>query len=175
MSCGSAWTGFEAAAPAAGESLDDLLPECFAIVREAGRPAHGDAPFRRAADRRHGAARRGSIAEMRTGEGKTLTATLAVVLNTLAGNGVAPRHRQRLPGAARCGVDEPDLPRHSASPWECFQSQQEGGVKIDAYACDVTYGTNAEFGFDYLRDNMAGSLEDKVPERRAPRDGRPAA
>jgi preprotein translocase subunit SecA len=103
----------------------------------------------------------GSIAEMRTGEGKTLTATLAVVLNTLAGAGVhvvtvndylARRDAEWMsPIYEALGVTVGVL-----------QSQQPSAEKIGAYACDVTYGTNSEFGFDYLRDNMAGSLEEKV-------------
>src|ERR1022692_2225382 len=130
----------------AGESLDELLPECFAIVRETGKRRmemrHFDVQLIGGMVL-HG----GSIAEMRTGEGKTLTATLAVVLNTLAGLGVT------------VGV---------------LQSQQPGEEKIAAYACDVTYGTNSEFGFDYLRDNMASSLEDKVQNGgRRDADGRP--
>jgi preprotein translocase subunit SecA len=143
-----------------GESLDDLLPECFAIVRETGRRRmqmrHFDVQLIGAMVL-HG----GSIAEMRTGEGKTLTATLAVVLNTLAGAGVhvvtvndylARRDAEWMsPIYEALGVTVGVL-----------QSQQPSAEKIGAYACDVTYGTNSEFGFDYLRDNMAGSLEEKV-------------
>src|SRR5579863_9392515 len=156
----------------AGESLDDLLPECFAIVREAGRRHMGMRHF----DVQmiggmvlHG----GSIAEMRTGEGKTLTATLAVILNTLAGNGV------------RLVTVNDYLARRDAE-WMSpiydalgvtvgvLQSGQPVEEKIHAYACDVTYGTNSEFGFDYLRHNMAGSLEDKVQNGgRRDEDGRP--
>ena len=156
----------------AGESLDNLLPECFAIVREAGRRHMGMRHF----DVQliggmvlHG----GSIAEMRTGEGKTLTATLAVVLNTLAGNGV---HLVTVNDYLARRDAEWMSPLYHALGVTVgvLQSQQEGGVKIDAYACDVTYGTNAEFGFDYLRDNMAGSLEDKVQNGgRTGEDGRP--
>jgi preprotein translocase subunit SecA len=143
-----------------GESLDDLLPECFAIVRETGRRRmamrHFDVQLIGAMVL-HG----GSIAEMRTGEGKTLTATLAVVLNTLGGAGVhvvtvndylARRDAEWMsPIYEALGVTVGVL-----------QSQQPSAEKIGAYACDVTYGTNSEFGFDYLRDNMAGSLEEKV-------------
>jgi preprotein translocase subunit SecA len=155
-----------------GELLDDLLPECFAIVREAGRRHMGMRHF----DVQliggmvlHG----GSIAEMRTGEGKTLTATLAVVLNTLAGNGV---HLVTVNDYLARRDAEWMTPIYDAVGVTVgvLQSQQAGVAKIDAYACDVTYGTNAEFGFDYLRDNMAGSLEDKVQNGgRVGEDGRP--
>jgi len=110
---------------------------------------------------------------MRTGEGKTLTATLAVVLNTLAGNGVhvvtvndylAQRDAEWMsPIYDALGVTVGIL-----------QSGQPTEEKIHAYACDVTYGTNSEFGFDYLRDNMAAALEDKVQNGgRRDADGRP--
>ena len=155
-----------------GESLDDLLPECFAIVREAGRRHMGMRHF----DVQliggmvlHG----GSIAEMRTGEGKTLTATLAVVLNTLAGNGV---HLVTVNDYLARRDAEWMTPLYQALGVTVgvLQAAQPGVAKIDAYACDVTYGTNAEFGFDYLRDNMAGSLEDKVQNGgRIGEDGRP--
>jgi preprotein translocase subunit SecA len=143
-----------------GESLDDLLPETFAIVRETGRRTMGMRHF----DVQliggmvlHG----GSIAEMKTGEGKTLTATLAVVLNSLAGTGVhlvtvndylARRDAEWMGPiydtlGVRVGV---------------LQNMQSFEEKQLAYAADVTYGTNSEFGFDYLRDNMATALEEKV-------------
>src|SRR3954449_9660421 len=143
-----------------GESLDDLLPECFAITRETGRRTMGMRHF----DVQliggmvlHS----GAIAEMRTGEGKTLTATLAVVLNALARRGV------------HVVTVNDYLARRDAewmSPIYHFlgltvgilQNQMEYEPKRAAYAADVTYGTNSEFGFDYLRDNMAMSLEEKV-------------
>jgi preprotein translocase subunit SecA len=143
-----------------GESLDDLLPECFAIVRETGRRHMGMRHF----DVQliggmvlHG----GSIAEMRTGEGKTLTATLAVVLNTLGGAGV---HVVTVNDYLARRDAEWMTPLYDALGVRVgvLQSQQPLAEKIDAYACDVTYGTNSEFGFDYLRDNMAASLEEKV-------------
>jgi preprotein translocase subunit SecA len=155
-----------------GESLDDLLPECFAIVREAGRRHMGMRHF----DVQliggmvlHG----GSIAEMRTGEGKTLTATLAVVLNTLAGNGV---HVVTVNDylARRDAEWMSPLYRALGITVGVLQSQQPQDEKVHAYHCDVTYGTNSEFGFDYLRDNMAGSLEDKVQHGgRTDENGRP--
>ena len=143
-----------------GESLDELLFECFALVREAGKRTMGMRHF----DVQliggmvlHG----GSIAEMRTGEGKTLTATLAVVLNTLGGKGVhlvtvndylARRDAEWMsPIYDTLGVSVGVL-----------QNMQAYEDKHQAYAADVTYGTNSEFGFDYLRDNMATSLEEKV-------------
>ena len=114
----------------------------------------------------------GKIAEMRTGEGKTLTATLAVALNALDGQGRARRHRQRLPGQARHAVDGPGLHALGLSV-ACIQHDERLHVRPglgmprtsgwrglrpvsrrEAYEADITYGTNNEFGFDYLRDNM---------------------
>ena len=144
----------------AGQPLDDLLPECFAIVRETGRRSmemrHFDVQLIGGMVL-HG----GSIAEMRTGEGKTLTATLAVVLNTLAGNGV---HVVTVNDYLARRDAEWMSPIYDALGVTVgiLQSQQPTEEKIGAYACDVTYGTNSEFGFDYLRDNMAGSLDEKV-------------
>jgi preprotein translocase subunit SecA len=144
----------------AGQPLDDLLPECFAIVRETGRRSmemrHFDVQLIGGMVL-HG----GSIAEMRTGEGKTLTATLAVVLNTLAGNGV---HVVTVNDYLARRDAEWMSPIYDALGVTVgiLQSQQPTEEKIHAYACDVTYGTNSEFGFDYLRDNMAGSLDEKV-------------
>jgi preprotein translocase subunit SecA len=143
-----------------GESLDDLLPECFAIVRETGRREmamrHFDVQLIGAMVL-HG----GSIAEMRTGEGKTLTATLAVVLNTLGGSGV---HVVTVNDYLARRDAEWMSPIYDALGVTVgiLASQQPAEEKIGAYACDVTYGTNSEFGFDYLRDNMAASLEEKV-------------
>src|ERR1017187_4328623 len=144
----------------AGEPLDDLLPECFAIVRETGK---------RGMEMRHFHLQRiggmvlpgGSIAEMRTGEGKTLTATLAVVLNTLGGSCV---HVVTVNDYLARRDAEWMSPIYDALGVTVgvLQSQQPSEEKIHAYACDVTYGTNSEFGFDYLRDNMAASLEEKV-------------
>src|SRR5438874_2946074 len=143
-----------------GESLDDLLFECFALVREAGRRSMGMRHF----DVQliggmvlHD----GAIAEMKTGEGKTLTATLAVVLNSLGGRGVHV-------------VTVNDYLARRDATWMkpiydmlgvtvgVLQNMQPYEEKRAAYAADVTYGTNSEFGFDYLRDNMAMSLEEKV-------------
>jgi len=143
-----------------GESLDALLPETFALVREAAR---------RTLNMRHFDVQLiggmvlhdGAIAEMKTGEGKTLTATLAVVLNALRGEGVhvvtvndylARRDAEWMgPIYDALGV--------SVGVLQNMQSYEDKQV---AYAADVTYGTNSEFGFDYLRDNMATALEEKV-------------
>lgn len=144
----------------AGETLDQLLPEAFATVREAGR---------RVFDMRHFDVQliggmvlhNGKIAEMKTGEGKTLVATLAAYLNALPGKGVhvvtvndylATRDAEwmgRLYGflGMNTGVSI---------------SGMDHDAKKQAYAADITYGTNNEFGFDYLRDNMSFTAEDKV-------------
>src|SRR5579872_1680516 len=143
-----------------GESLDDLLFECFALVREAGRRSMGMRHF----DVQliggmvlHD----GSIAEMRTGEGKTLTATLAVVLNSLGGRGV---HVVTVNDylARRDALWMKPIYDMLGVSVGVLQNMQPYEEKRDAYAADVTYGTNSEFGFDYLRDNMAKSLEEKV-------------
>jgi preprotein translocase subunit SecA len=140
-----------------GESLDDLLPEAFALTREASKRSTGQ---------RHYDVQLiggmvlhdGAIAEMRTGEGKTLTATLAVFLNTLAGDSVhvvtvndylARRDAEWMKpiyDALGCSVD-------AVQDFDDHDSRQR------KYALDITYGTNSEFGFDYLRDNMADRLE----------------
>jgi preprotein translocase subunit SecA len=143
-----------------GESLDDLLPETFAVVRETGRRTMGMRHF----DVQliggmvlHG----GSIAEMKTGEGKTLTATLAVVLNSLGGKGV---HVVTVNDYLAARDAEWMSPIYDALGVRVgvLQNMQSYEDKQLAYAADVTYGTNSEFGFDYLRDNMATSLEEKV-------------
>src|ERR687887_198724 len=143
-----------------GESLDDLLPETFAIVREAGRRTMGMRHF----DVQliggmvlHG----GNIAEMKTGEGKTLTATLAVVLNALAGKGV---HVVTVNDYLARRDAEWMSPIYNGLGLNVgvLQNMQSYEDKHVAYAADVTYGTNSEFGFDYLRDNMATALEEKV-------------
>ncbi len=157
-----------------GESLDDLLPECFAIVRETGKRRMGMRHFD--VQLIGGMALHdGQIAEMKTGEGKTLTATLAVVLNSLAAHDAKPDAPDE--PRARRGVHvvtvNDYLARRDAewmSPiYEALgvsvgvlQSMQPYDEKQRAYACDVVYGTNSEFGFDYLRDNMAKDLSEKV-------------
>jgi len=143
-----------------GESLDKLLPEAFALTRESSRRAMGQRHF----DVQliggmvlHD----GTIAEMKTGEGKTLTATLAAFLNTLAGDSVhvvtvndylAKRDAEWMtPIYDMLGVSVAAL-----------QDTDDPEIRRSKYAADITYGTNSEFGFDYLRDNMAGSLEECV-------------
>ncbi len=143
-----------------GESLDDLLPEAFALTREAARRTLGQRPY----DVQliggmvlHS----GAIAEMKTGEGKTLTATLPVFLNTLAGNAV---HLVTVNDYLARRDAEWMAPIYDALgvTVSAIQEGDDPAFRRTKYACDVTYGTNSEFGFDYLRDNMAGSLEECV-------------
>ncbi len=144
----------------AGESLDDLLPECFALVREAGKRAlamrHFDVQLIGAMVLHDGA-----IAEMKTGEGKTLTATSAVILNSIGGRGV---HVVTVNDylARRDALWMKPIYDTLGVSVGILQNMQPYEEKRAAYAADVTYGTNSEFGFDYLRDNMATSLEEKV-------------
>ena len=176
-----------------GETLDDILPEAFATVRETSRRVTG---------MRHFDVQliggivlhRGQIAEMRTGEGKTLVATLPVYLNALAGKGVhvvtvndylAKRDAvwmgqiydalglsigiiQNLGVSFKYNSDKKDLAeggeedkeRDTKGMFKVEDEYLEDCTRQEAYACDITYGTNNEFGFDYLRDNMVGSLEE---------------
>ena len=143
-----------------GESLDDLLPESFATVREAAKRTLGQRHFD--VQIMGGAALHlGNIAEMKTGEGKTLTGTLAVYLNALAGKGVhvittndylARRDAQNMGRIYQFLGMEVGVVGPQMSPAE----------RRAAYQADITYGTNNEFGFDYLRDNMSLSLKDTV-------------
>jgi preprotein translocase subunit SecA len=143
-----------------GESLDDLMPEAFATVREAAKRVIGQRHYD--VQVQGGAALHlGNIAEMKTGEGKTLVATLPSYLNALTGKGVhivtvndyLARYHAEWMGRIHhflgltTGVILPEM-----KPDE----------RREAYACDITYGTNNELGFDYLRDNMASSIEDCV-------------
>jgi preprotein translocase subunit SecA len=144
-----------------GESLDDLLFETFALVREAGKRALGMRHF----DVQliggmvlHS----GSIAEMRTGEGKTLTATLAVVLNSLPGRGVHLVTVNDYLARRDAEWMGPIYDALGVSVGVLQSDEHDPDRKRAAYAADVTYGTNSEFGFDYLRDNMALALEEKV-------------
>jgi preprotein translocase subunit SecA len=143
-----------------GETLEELLPETFALVREAGRRTLGQ---------RHydvqliggQVLHDGSIAEMKTGEGKTLTATLAVFLNTLKGD---PVHV----------VTVNDYLAHRDATWMMpiyhalgasvayLAEGDDPATRAEKYRSDIVYGTNSEFGFDYLRDNMAESREERV-------------
>jgi preprotein translocase subunit SecA len=144
-----------------GEDLDDLLPEAFSVVREAAKRTLGQRHYD--VQIMGGAALHlGWVAEMKTGEGKTLVATLPAYLNALAGKGVhlitvndylATRDAEWMGRIYRflgmeTGIVVPDI-----DDWD---------AKRRAYAADITYGTNNEFGFDYLRDNMAGSKDEQV-------------
>ncbi|HET7418437.1 MAG TPA: preprotein translocase subunit SecA [Solirubrobacterales bacterium] len=140
-----------------GESLEDLLPEAFALTREASKRSTGQ---------RHYDVQLiggmvlndGAIAEMRTGEGKTLTATLAVFLNTLAGDSV---HVVTVNDYLARRDAEWMKPIYDALGVSvaAVQDFDDHDARQEKYAHDVVYGTNSEFGFDYLRDNMANQLE----------------
>ena len=140
-----------------GEALDDLLPEAFALTREAARRSIGQRHFD--VQLVGGMALHdGAIAEMKTGEGKTLTATLAVFLNTLAGDSV---HLVTVNDYLARRDAEWMKPVYDALGVNvaAIQDADDHEARKVKYACDVVYGTNSEFGFDYLRDNMADSLE----------------
>ncbi|MEM6405161.1 MAG: preprotein translocase subunit SecA [Pseudomonadota bacterium] len=171
-------------------NLDELLPEAFALVREASQRVLG---------MRHFDVQliggmvlhQGRIAEMRTGEGKTLVATLAAYLNALPGKGVhvvtvndylARRDAQWMGplyhalglsvgvvnGASGQGPDNASFcfdPDYTTAEAEAGYPQLKPCTRREAYACDITYGTNNEFGFDYLRDNMAFTAEQRVQRR----------
>ncbi len=148
---------------AKGESLDAILPEAFAVVREGSKRSmkmrHFDVQLVGGM-----ALHYGKVAEMRTGEGKTLTATLPVYLNALSGNGVhvvtvndylASRDAKWMARlynflGLSVGINLPNMPREE---------------KQAAYAADITYGTNNEYGFDYLRDNMVYEASDRVQRK----------
>ena len=143
-----------------GQSLDELMPEAFAVVREAAKRTLGQRHYD--VQLMGGAAlHKGNIAEMRTGEGKTLVATLPSYLNALAGRGVHV-------------VTTNDYLAERDSEWmgriHRFLGLNVGVIlanmtpaeRREAYAADITYGTNNEFGFDYLRDNMAWTLDECV-------------
>ena len=142
------------------ESLDDLLPEAFALTREAARRNLGQ---------RHydvqliggQVLHSGAIAEMKTGEGKTLTATTAVFLNTLAGEGVHVVTVNDYLARRDCEWMRPVYEALGVTV-DALQEGDDPYTRREKYSKDITYGTNSEFGFDYLRDNMAGSLEECV-------------
>jgi preprotein translocase subunit SecA len=143
-----------------GESLDDLLPEAFAAVREAAKRTLGQRHFD--VQIMGGAALHfGNIAEMRTGEGKTLVATLPAYLNALAGDGV---HVVTVNDylAKRDAEWMGRVHRFLGLEVGVILAQMEPEERRKQYAADITYGTNNEFGFDYLRDNMAWGLEECV-------------
>ena len=142
-----------------GESLDALLPEAFAVCREASLRITG---------MRHYDVQliggitlhEGKIAEMKTGEGKTLMATLAIYLNGISGKGVHVVTVNDYLAARDADLNRP-LFNFLGLKVGVIYSQQPGQEKVDAYQADITYGTNNEYGFDYLRDNMVFSLKDK--------------
>ncbi|MFP1682459.1 preprotein translocase subunit SecA [Alloalcanivorax sp. C16-1] len=148
------------AAHAEGKTLDELLPEAFAVCREAATRVMGMRHFD--VQLMGGIAlHEGRIAEMRTGEGKTLTATLPTYLNALTGSGVHVVTVNDYLAERDANWMRPLYEFLGLSVGVIF-SQQPQEQKREAYGCDVTYGTNNEFGFDYLRDNMAFRLEDRV-------------
>jgi len=143
-----------------GETLDEVLPEAFATVREAAKRTLGQRQF--PVQLMGGAALHfGNVAEMKTGEGKTLVATAPAYLNALTGNGVhiitvndylAKFHSEWMGRVYHfLGLDV-----------GVILSQMRPSERQKAYAADITYGTNNEFGFDYLRDNMSWALEECV-------------
>ena len=142
------------------ETLDEILPEAFAVVREAANRTlgqrHYDVQLIGGLTLHHG-----MIAEMRTGEGKTLVATLAVYLNALEGKGV---HVVTVNDylAERDAEWMGEIYRFLGLTVGCVKGGLDDTGRRAAYACDVTYGTNNEFGFDYLRDNMKFRLEEMV-------------
>ncbi|MFI7441345.1 preprotein translocase subunit SecA [Nonomuraea indica] len=143
-----------------GESLDDLLPEAFATVREAARRVLGQRPYD--VQIMGGAnLHMGNISEMKTGEGKTLTCTLPAYLNALAGKGV---HVVTVNDylAKRDAENMGRVHRFLGLEVGVVLSGQQGEDRRKQYEADITYGTNNEFGFDYLRDNMAWSLDECV-------------
>ncbi|HVC51000.1 MAG TPA: preprotein translocase subunit SecA [Stellaceae bacterium] len=141
-----------------GSDLDDLLVEAFATVREAAKRTLGQRPFD--VQLMGGIVlHRGMIAEMKTGEGKTLVATLPVYLNALAGAGV---HVVTVNDylAQRDAEWMGQVYRFLGMTVGCIVHELDDAERQTAYRCDITYGTNNEFGFDYLRDNMKFRLED---------------
>ena len=145
---------------AGGETLDDLLPETFAVVREAARRTLGQRHYD--VQLMGGAALHlGNIAEMRTGEGKTLVSTLPAYLNALSGNGV---HVVTVNDylAARDAQWMGRVHRFLGLSVGTILANMDPVARRQAYEADITYGTNNEFGFDYLRDNMAHTPNDRV-------------
>ncbi len=143
-----------------GESLDDLLPEAFATVREAAKRVLGQRPYD--VQLMGGAALHfGYVAEMRTGEGKTLVGTLPAYLNAISGKGV---HLITVNDylAERDSEWMGRIHRFLGLEVGCILANMTPAERREQYGCDITYGTNNEFGFDYLRDNMAWSQEELV-------------
>ena len=145
---------------AAGETLDDILPEAFALCREASWRVIGERPFDvqiMGSINLH----QGKITEMKTGEGKTLVAVAPAYLNALTGKGV---HVVTVNDylAERDANSRRPIFSYLGLTVGAILSSMDNEARKAAYACDVTYGTNNEFGFDYLRDNMKVDLKDKV-------------
>ncbi|MDO5768597.1 MAG: preprotein translocase subunit SecA [Psychrobacter sp.] len=142
-----------------GESLDALLPEAFAVCREASLRITG---MRHYDVQMIGGItlHEGKIAEMKTGEGKTLMATLAIYLNAISGKGVHVVTVNDYLAARDADLNRP-LFNFLGLTVGVIYSQQPPQEKVDAYQADITYGTNNEYGFDYLRDNMVFSLQEK--------------
>ena len=144
---------------ASGETLDELLPEAFAVVRESALRSKNMRPFD--VQLIGGITlHEGRIAEMRTGEGKTLVATLPAYLNAMSGQGVHIVTVNDYLARRDAGWMGP-IYEYLGLSVGVIQSAQNPIEKREAYQADITYGTNNEFGFDYLRDNMAFALEDK--------------
>jgi preprotein translocase subunit SecA len=143
-----------------GETLEDLLVEAFAVVREGARRVLGLYPYH--VQLMGGASlHEGNISEMKTGEGKTLTATMPVYLNALSGKGVhVVTVNEYL--ASRDATEMGELYQFLGLTVGLNLNSMTKEEKQEAYACDITYGTNNEFGFDYLRDNMVLYKEQKV-------------
>jgi preprotein translocase subunit SecA len=144
----------------AGETLDELLPEAFALVREAARRVLGERPFD--VQILGGIVlHQGKIVEMKTGEGKTLSSVGAAYLNALSGEGV---HIVTVNDylAERDSEWMGRVHRYLGISVGVILSNMDNEIRRKEYACDITYGTNNEFGFDYLRDNMAWTPEGKV-------------
>ncbi|MBW0091283.1 preprotein translocase subunit SecA, partial [Pseudonocardia sp. KRD-188] len=143
-----------------GETLDEMLPEAFSVVREAARRTIGQRPF--TVQLMGGAALHlGNIAEMKTGEGKTLTSTLPAYLNAIAGEGV---HLVTVNDylAKRDAESMGRIHRFLGLSVGVILSEMPPLIRRGQYQADITYGTNNEFGFDYLRDNMAWNKADMV-------------
>jgi preprotein translocase subunit SecA len=154
-----------------GESLDDLLPESFALTREAAKRALGQRHF----DVQliggmvlHD----GNIAEMKTGEGKTLTATLAVVLNAIPQKGLHVVTVNDYLARRDAMWMKPVYDLLGVTVGVIQSDDRDAAEKREAYAADVTYGTNSEFGFDYLRDNLAVEPDDRAQVRVDPATGK---
>ena len=143
-----------------GETVDDLLPEAFATAREAAFRVINEKPYK-VQIMGSVAMHRGDIAEMKTGEGKTLTATMAVYLNALSGQGVhVITVNEYLAGRDAAWMGE--IYRFLGLSVGVNKRELSPREKREAYACDITYTTNSELGFDYLRDSMVTDVKDRV-------------